>query len=272
MKGESASISSKPKVSGRPGSSERPSGVFELEGAVHAPARDVELELDGDDRRLTRAGEALDLIGEHRARVELVLGVDDHDRLRMPAVADRDCDQRPAEKVALMIRIAGLPQAAGLLHAIAERVHDEHRDRHHEPVLGDADEVGAADALAARNAVHVEQEGVDPLHRRIGIEEGLRLVAGEPRSRHGAMPFAAAPKRRNSDVDTGFDLRCPLGVPLHAQAERRVVRSAHGLDQAILGEGLGLETIGEARDALPMQRVDHDLVAPDPVAQFAAQR
>src|SRR5262245_33486907 len=65
--------------------------------------------------------------------------------------------------------------------------------------------------------------------------------------------------------------RAPLGVPLYAKAERRVVRSAHGLDQSILSESFGLQPISEARDALPVQRVDHDLVASDPVAQLAAQ-
>ena len=60
-------------------------------------------------------------------------------------------------------------------------------------------------------------------------------------------------------------------MPLYAQTKRRVVRSAHGLDQTILGESLGLQPIGQARDALPVQRVDHDLVASDPIAQYAAK-
>ena len=172
----------------------------------------------------------------------------------------------------MVVAVAGLPQAAGLLHAIAERVHDEDRGRHHQPALGDAEQIGSADALAARNAVHVEQEDVDPLHPGIGVEEVLRLVEGEPRVGHDALPLAAAPKRRNSETETGFDLHRPFGMPLHAQTERRVIRSAHGLDQAVLGEGLGLQRLGEARNALPVQRIDHDLVGADPIAQFSAQR
>ena len=61
-------------------------------------------------------------------------------------------------------------------------------------------------------------------------------------------------------------------MPLHAQTERSLIRPAHGLDQPVLGEGLGLQPVGNPGDALPMQRVDHDLVAADPVAQTAAKR
>src|SRR5262249_9196711 len=61
-------------------------------------------------------------------------------------------------------------------------------------------------------------------------------------------------------------------MPLYAKAERRFVRPAHGLDQAVLGERLGLQTIGKAGDSLPMQRINHDLVAPEPIAQLAAQK
>ena len=71
------------------------------EGAILGAARDIELELDGRDRRLTGVREALDLVAEHAARVELILGVKDHHRLRVPAVADGDRHQRPAEQVAM---------------------------------------------------------------------------------------------------------------------------------------------------------------------------
>jgi hypothetical protein len=60
-------------------------------------------------------------------------------------------------------------------------------------------------------------------------------------------------------------------VPLHAQAERRVVGPARGLDQTILGEGLRLQPIGEASDALRVQRIHHQFVVADPIAQFAAK-
>ena len=62
---------------------------------------DIELELDGRDRRLAGAGQSLDLVDQHATRVELILGVDDHHDLRVPAVADRDRDERPREKVAV---------------------------------------------------------------------------------------------------------------------------------------------------------------------------
>lgn len=61
------------------------------------------------DGRLARARKTLNLVDEHRARVELILGVDDHHDLRVPAIADGDRDQRPREKVAMVILIAGLP-------------------------------------------------------------------------------------------------------------------------------------------------------------------
>src|SRR4029079_1711971 len=80
--------------------------------------------------------------------------------------------------------------------------------------------------------------------------------------------LAEAPEQRCRDR---VRFCAPFGVPLYAKAEGRIVGPAHGLDQAILGKGLGLPPIGEARDALPVQRVDHDLVASDPIAQLAAQ-
>ena len=111
------------------------------ECAIGGPAGDIELELDRRDRRLAGAGQSLDLVDQHATRVELILGVDDHHDLRVPAVADRDRDERPREKVAVMVPVAGFPEAAGLLNAIAERVHDENRGRHHDAALGDADEI-----------------------------------------------------------------------------------------------------------------------------------
>ena len=60
-------------------------------------------------------------------------------------------------------------------------------------------------------------------------------------------------------------------MPLHAEAERRVVEPARGLDQTILGEGLRLEPIGKASDALRVQRIHHQFVVADPIAQFAAK-
>src|SRR4029079_14551702 len=68
-----------------------------------------------------------------------------------------------------------------------------------------------ANALAAGNAIHVEQNDVDTLHPRIGVEEVLRLVEGEPRIGHTATPLAAAPKRRNSETETGFALAAHSG-------------------------------------------------------------
>ena len=220
---------------------------------------------------MARAREMLDLIDQHGTGVDLILAVDDHHGLSVFAVADGNRHQRLAQKMAVVIAVAGLPQAARLLHAIAERVHDEDRRRHHQAVLGDAEQIRPANALAAGDAIHVEQNDVDPLHPRIGVEEVLRLVEGEPRVGHVATPLAAAPKRRNSATETGFALRRPFGMPLHAQTEGRVIGPAHGLDQTVLGEGLGLQRLGEARDALPVQRIDHDLVFADPVAQFPAQ-
>ncbi len=125
-------------------------------GAVCRPAGDIELEFDRRDRRAARARETLDLIDEHCARVDLVLAVDHHHRLGMPAVSDRDRHQRPAQKVAMVVPVAGFPQPAGLFHAIAERIHDEDRGRHHQPVPGDAGQIGTTYALAARNAIHVK--------------------------------------------------------------------------------------------------------------------
>src|SRR5581483_6908918 len=112
---------------------------------------------------------------------------------------------RSAEQMALAVGVARFPQAPGLLDAIAERVHDEHRGGHQEALLGDAREIGPADALAARHAVHIEQEGVDPLNRWIGLEEGLCLVCGEPPGRHDACPLAAAPNRRNRDLEISLE-------------------------------------------------------------------
>ena len=125
-------------------------GLLHAEIAVEALFRHIELELDGGDGGLARARELRHLIGEHRAWIELILDVDRHDRLRVPAVADRNRDQRLAENVAEVVMVAGLPQPAGLLDAIAERIHDEDRARHHEPAFGDAEQVGAPHALAAR--------------------------------------------------------------------------------------------------------------------------
>src|SRR5262245_21870816 len=175
------------------------------ECAIGGPARNIELELDRRDRRLAGAGQSLDLIDEHAARIELLLGVDDHHDLCVPTVADGDLDQRLRQKVAVVVPVAGFPEAAGLLNAIAERVHDENRGRHHEAALGDADEIGPAYALAARNAVHIEQESVDPLYPGVRVEKGLRFVDGEPRRHDAATPLAAAPNRWNSDAEMGSD-------------------------------------------------------------------
>ena len=179
-------------------------GGVEHGGPVGRPPRDIELELHGGDGGVARAREMLDLIDQDRTGVDLILAVDGHHGLRMSAVADGDRHQRLAQKMAVVIAVAGLPQAARLLHAIAERIHDENRGRHHQAVLGDAEQVRPANAFAAGNAIHVEQNDVDPLHPRIGVEEVLRLVEGEPRVGHVATPLAAAPKRRNSETETGF--------------------------------------------------------------------
>ena len=125
-------------------------GGVEHGGAVGRPPRDIELELHGGDGGVARAREMLDLIDQDRTGVDLILAVDGHHGLRMSAVADRDRHQRLAQKMAVVIAIAGLPQAARLLHAIAERVHDENRGRHHQAALGDAEQIGPANALAAR--------------------------------------------------------------------------------------------------------------------------
>ena len=106
----------------------------EREAAVRSFACDVEFKLDGCDRNLTVAREAIDLIGQHPAGIELVLVLDRHDHLPMPAVADGNRNESAAEQVTVVVQIAGLPQAAGLLHAIAERIHDEDRGWHHESV------------------------------------------------------------------------------------------------------------------------------------------
>ena len=179
-------------------------GRVQHKGPVGGFARDVELELNGSDRRLAGAGKVFDLAEEHRARVEIFPDIDHHNDLRVPAVADGNWNQGAAQEVALVVRIAGLPQPPGFLHAIAERVHDEDRRRHHQSAFDDAEQVGAADALAARNTVHVEQEGVDPLHRGVCGEKVIRLIDGEPCVAHGATPFAASPKRRNSVIEAGF--------------------------------------------------------------------
>ena len=84
-------------------------------------------------------------------------------------------------------------------------------------------------------------------------------------------PWRRAPNRRNSDGRDRIELRRPFRVPLHAETEPRLVGTAHRLDETVLGEGLGLQPVGQPGDALPVQRIDHDLVAPDPVAQLAAQ-
>jgi hypothetical protein len=60
-------------------------------------------------------------------------------------------------------------------------------------------------------------------------------------------------------------------MPLHAQAERRVVGPARGLDQTILGESFRLQPIGQPRNALRVQGIDHQFVVADPIAQFAAK-
>ncbi len=153
---------------------------------------------------MARAGEMLDLIDQHGTGVDLILAVDDHYGLSVFAVADGDRHQRLAQKMAVVIAVAGLPQTARLLDAIAERVHDEDRHRHHQAVLGDGEQIRPAYSLAAGNAIHVEQNDVDPLHPRIGVEKAFRLVDGKPRVGHVATPLAAAPKRRNSATETGF--------------------------------------------------------------------
>src|SRR5262245_6767772 len=53
------------------------------EAAIAVLARDVELKLDGGDRNLSQTGEALDLISEHRAGIEVVPVLDRHDHLRV---------------------------------------------------------------------------------------------------------------------------------------------------------------------------------------------
>ena len=81
------------------------------EAAIAVLARDVELKLDGGDRNLSRAGEALDLIGEHGAGIEFVLVLDRHDHLPVLAVADGNGTERAGKQVALVVQIARLPQA-----------------------------------------------------------------------------------------------------------------------------------------------------------------
>ncbi len=226
-------------------------GRVEHGGAVRRPARDIELELHGGDGRVARAREMLDLIDEHRTGVDLILAVDDHHGLSMPAVADGNRHQRLAEKMAVVIAVAGLPQAARLLHAIAERVHDEDRGRHHEAVLGDAEQIGPANALAAGNAVHVEQKGVDPLHPRIGVEEVFRLVEGEPRVGHGAMPLAAAPKRRNSETETGFAFAAHSGC--HCTPKQNAASSGPRTASTRPSSAKASAFSGLARRAMPCQ-------------------
>ena len=55
----------------------------------------------------------------------------------------------------------------------------------------DTKKVTAPDALATRYPVQVVDEDVDPIDRRIGVQERACLIFGEPAARHRSKPFGA---------------------------------------------------------------------------------
>ena len=71
--------------------------------------------------------------------------------------------------------IARFPKTSRFRDGIASRVENVNGCRQHKPILGYADKIGTAHALAARHAVHVEQNDIDPRHAGVGGQEALRL-------------------------------------------------------------------------------------------------
>ena len=182
-------------------------GAGSPKGAVPRALGDVEFELDSRGRRLPgvareaarpgrrarRAGSSSSLtstIMTACARLPSPTGIGTN----VPAAGGIDGRDRRSPK-----------GGRSRLNAIAERVHDEDRARHHQAALGDAGKIGSAHALAARNAVHVEEEGVDPLHARMSVEKRVGLVDGEPGVAHvrdASRGRAEAAEQRSSKPDS----------------------------------------------------------------------
>ena len=123
--------------------------------------------------------EAFDLLPQDEARIERIVLLGHDDDLREARSVDGHGLERSEKHTEIVIGIARRPETAGLLDAIAARIHDEHRGRKHHAALGNAEKILAPEPLAPRMAVHVEHERVDPLHGGIGREKLLGFFDGE---------------------------------------------------------------------------------------------